>query len=228
MKLATYSVGGEDRIGLVVDGGVVSIAKHAPGAPATMIELISRWDEFRDRVSALGSAAPDHALQDVGQRAPVPRPGKIMAIGLNYLDHIEESNSEKPEFQTWFAKAATAVSGPYDRIALPAASDRLDFEAELVIVIGKRARGVTREQAREHIFGYCVGNDVRSATGRFAFRNGWSASRSTPMRPSDRGSQPPMRTTRATTASVASSTAKSCSRPTPTSCCSTPTPRSSS
>jgi 2-keto-4-pentenoate hydratase/2-oxohepta-3-ene-1,7-dioic acid hydratase in catechol pathway len=160
MKLATYRGVDGDRLGLVVGTGLVSLADHLPEAPRQMVELIARWEEFRDRVAALQSRAPDVRLDQVRLRAPIPRPGKIMAIGLNYKDHIEETNSETPPFQTWFSKAATSANGPYDRIALPAASERLDYEAELVAVIGKRVRGVTREQAKAAIFGYCVGDDV--------------------------------------------------------------------
>ncbi|MGH6966093.1 MAG: fumarylacetoacetate hydrolase family protein [Phenylobacterium sp.] len=125
-----------------------------------MIDLIERWDEFRDQVAGLQSRSPDLKLSEVRLRAPIPRPGKIMAIGLNYKDHIEEADSETPVFQTWFAKAPTSVTGPFDPIALPTVSDRLDYEAELVAIIGRRVRGVSGDQAKAAIFGFCVGDDV--------------------------------------------------------------------
>jgi 2-keto-4-pentenoate hydratase/2-oxohepta-3-ene-1,7-dioic acid hydratase in catechol pathway len=92
--------------------------------------------------------------------APIPRPGKIMAIGMNYADHVKEMGREPPQHQVWFAKATTAVNGPYDPIQIPKVSDAVDWEAELVVVIGKRGRHIAKEQARDHIFGYCCGNDV--------------------------------------------------------------------
>jgi 2-keto-4-pentenoate hydratase/2-oxohepta-3-ene-1,7-dioic acid hydratase in catechol pathway len=160
MRLATYVGADGDRIGLVSADGLISAADHLPSAPRRMIDLIERWDEFKGPLAALQSRKPDVKLADVRLRAPVPRPGKILAIGLNYKDHIEETKSKTPEFQTWFSKATTAVNGPFDPIALPAASDKLDYEAELVAIIGRRVRGVSGEQAKNAIFGYCVGNDV--------------------------------------------------------------------
>lgn len=160
MKLATFSKGGGDRLGLLIGDGLVSLSDHLEGAPATMIELIAAWDQFAPAVRSLQDRSPDVLLNDVRLRAPVPRPGKVLAIGLNYKDHIEETNSETPEFQTWFAKMPTAVNGPFDPIELPAVSTKLDYEAELVFVVGKRARNVPRERAKEVIFGYCVGDDV--------------------------------------------------------------------
>jgi 2-keto-4-pentenoate hydratase/2-oxohepta-3-ene-1,7-dioic acid hydratase in catechol pathway len=90
----------------------------------------------------------------------VPRPGKILGIGLNYADHVAESGMATPADQLWFAMMNTAANGPYAPIDLPRVSEQLDYEAEMVFVIGKRCRHVSREQAREAIFGYCVGNDV--------------------------------------------------------------------
>jgi len=160
MKLVTYSAEGKEWLGLAVGSGIVSISRHLPGAPESMIELIRRWSEFVGPVSQLQDREPDAELGAVRLRAPVPRPGKILAIGLNYKDHIEETKMETPEHQTWFAKMPTSVTGPYDTIELPAVSDSLDYEAELVMVIGRRARNVPRSRAHEVIFGYCVGNDV--------------------------------------------------------------------
>lgn len=160
MKLATYAAADGDRIGLVSEDGLISLADHLPAAPRQMIDLISRWDEFRSQVAALQARKPDVKLAQVRLRAPIPRPGKILAIGLNYKDHIEETKSKTPEFQTWFSKATTGVNGPFDPIALPAVSDRLDYEAELVAIIGRRVRGVSDQQAKDAIFGYCVGDDV--------------------------------------------------------------------
>lgn len=83
-----------------------------------------------------------------------------MGIGLNYADHIKESGQETPHHQVWFTKAVTAINGPFDRIEIPRASPMVDYEAELVVVVGKRCRHVPKESAAEVVFGYCVGNDV--------------------------------------------------------------------
>jgi 2-keto-4-pentenoate hydratase/2-oxohepta-3-ene-1,7-dioic acid hydratase in catechol pathway len=83
-----------------------------------------------------------------------------MGIGLNYADHIKESGQEMPRHQVWFTKAVTAINGPFDPIEIPRASSMVDYEAELVVVIGERSRHVPKESAAEVIFGYCAGNDV--------------------------------------------------------------------
>ena len=92
--------------------------------------------------------------------APIRRPGKIMAIGLNYADHIAESGQGTPEHQVWFSKAPTAANGPYDPIDVPKVSKALDYEAELVAVIGAGGRHIPRDKSRDAVFGFCCGNDA--------------------------------------------------------------------
>ncbi|MFN3912090.1 fumarylacetoacetate hydrolase family protein [Hyphomonas sp.] len=95
--------------------------------------------------------------------APVARPGKILGIGVNYAAHAAESvsfvNTSKPEVQKWFNKQVTATNGPYDPVHLPKVSAQLDYEGELVVVIGKAGRHVPRARAMEIVAGYCVGGD---------------------------------------------------------------------
>jgi 2-keto-4-pentenoate hydratase/2-oxohepta-3-ene-1,7-dioic acid hydratase in catechol pathway len=92
--------------------------------------------------------------------APVQRPGKIFAIGLNYADHIAESKMETPQRQVWFTKAQTSVNGPFDDIEIAAGTATSDYEVELVAVIGKGGKHLSAADAPAAIFGYCVGNDV--------------------------------------------------------------------
>jgi 2-keto-4-pentenoate hydratase/2-oxohepta-3-ene-1,7-dioic acid hydratase in catechol pathway len=100
-----------------------------------------------------------HALEDVRLLAPV-RPRKFLAIGLNYADHIAESGMQAPEFPIFFNKQATCVVGPDDDIHMPRVSSLLDYEGELALVIGKRCRHVSIEEAPEVIAGYTITNDV--------------------------------------------------------------------
>jgi 2-keto-4-pentenoate hydratase/2-oxohepta-3-ene-1,7-dioic acid hydratase in catechol pathway len=126
-----------------------------------MIDLIARWSDVGAKVREIAKAQRDAVeLKCMHLFAPVPRPGKIMAIGMNYADHVKEMGREPPKDQVWFAKATTAVNGPNDPIQIPKVSDAVDWEAELVVVIGKRGRHIAKDKAREHIFGYCCGNDV--------------------------------------------------------------------
>jgi 2-keto-4-pentenoate hydratase/2-oxohepta-3-ene-1,7-dioic acid hydratase in catechol pathway len=162
MRLVTFSPpDGVPALGVVVDGGIVQISKHIADAPADMIGLIGAWPAFRDRLEALAANThADVALDAVTLLAPVPRPPKMLGIGLNYADHLAESGMEKPADQLWFAKMSTSATGPFASIDLPRVSDQLDYEAELAFVIGERCRHVPRERAHEVIFGYCAANDV--------------------------------------------------------------------
>ena len=160
MKLATFEESGSARTGLIVESGVIDLAKADPTLPRDMLALIREWPALEPRVQALHGTKPHFALAQVRLKAPVPHPQKILAIGLNYADHIAESGVPKPERQIWFSKLPNAVNGPYDPIQIPKASTSVDYEAEFVAIIGKRCRHVAKEDAAKVIFGYCAGNDV--------------------------------------------------------------------
>lgn len=159
MRLARFEAGGEIKLGLVEGEAVALLSDRIDGVGADMIGVISRWNALRGPAEALRGKA-DYALADVRLLAPIKRPGKILAIGLNYADHVAEAGIAKPAHQLWFTKAATAANGPYDPIQRPLVSTALDYEAELVAVIGAGGRHVPAERAAAAVFGYCVGNDV--------------------------------------------------------------------
>ena len=159
MKLATFRAVGHERIGVVKVDEIVDLTGE--DVPSGMIELIANWPKLKDRVARIAAQSkPRYRIADVHLLAPVPRPQKILAIGLNYADHIAESGAATPERQIWFSKLPNAVNGPYDPIEMPKASNAIDYEAELVFVIGKRCRHVAKEKAHEVIFGYAAGNDI--------------------------------------------------------------------
>lgn len=157
MKLASYSETGRDtpRIGIVLGDTIVDT-----GFDGTMMDLIADWEDQRDAMEAAGRATSGLPLSSVKLHAPVARPGKIWAIGLNYADHIEESKMEKPARQVWFTKAQTSINGPFDPILIARNAPYVDYEVELVAVIGKPGKYTPADKAHEHVFGYCVGNDV--------------------------------------------------------------------
>ncbi len=161
MKLATFTHGRTARIGIVVGELIIDLSAAAPELPTDMIAFLEAGDEAMARAREAQTDS-DHAfaVADVALHAPVPHPGKILAIGLNYRDHIEESGAQPPKHQVWFNKQHNAANGPYATFAKPSVSDLLDYEGELVFVIGKRAKHVPRERAHEVIAGYCAGNDV--------------------------------------------------------------------
>lgn len=161
MKLATFDAGGRSQLGAVSDGKIVPLNAAAPGLPEDMTGLIAAWPRIAAEVRRIAEAgAGALSLDQVRLLAPIRRPGKIMAIGLNYADHIAESKMETPTQQVWFSKAPTATNGPYDGIEVPKVSPYLDYEAELVAVIGQGGRHIDRADAPGAIFGYCCGNDA--------------------------------------------------------------------
>jgi 2-keto-4-pentenoate hydratase/2-oxohepta-3-ene-1,7-dioic acid hydratase in catechol pathway len=123
-----------------------------------MNELIAQWPTLASELAR--STDLKWPLGEVKLHAPIERPGKILGIGLNYAEHSAEGGLPPSTTQLWFSKPATAVNGPYDVILRPRVSTQVDYEAELVVVIGQRIRHATREAARAAVFGYCVGNDV--------------------------------------------------------------------
>ena len=161
MKLCTFTHGQRTRIGVVVGELVIDLPAVAPELPATMIEFLAAGDEAMAAAEAAQTKADvAFPVADVVLEAPVPMPGKILAIGLNYADHVAETGAEAPKVQMWFNKQHNAANRPYGSINKPAVSDMLDYEGELAFVIGKRAKHVPAERASEVIAGYCCGNDV--------------------------------------------------------------------
>ena len=155
MKLATYTADGQTRTGIVVGDTIV-----ASGVPGTMIDLIRDWAALKPQLEAKAKAGGGVPLTSVKLEAPVQRPGKIFAIGLNYADHIAESNMAAPERQVWFTKAQTSINGPYDPIEIARGTATADYEVELVAVIGTGGKHISAADAPTAVFGYCVGNDV--------------------------------------------------------------------
>jgi 2-keto-4-pentenoate hydratase/2-oxohepta-3-ene-1,7-dioic acid hydratase in catechol pathway len=155
MKLAAYDHGAGPRVGVIVGDTVVDA-----GVQGGLIDTIADWDRARPAIEArvnIGQALP---LSAVRLLPPIARPGKIFAIGLNYADHIEESKAETPKHQVWFTKAVTSINGPFDPVQIPRVSQFVDYEVELVVVIGKGGRHIAKARAADHVFGYCVGDDV--------------------------------------------------------------------
>ena len=155
MKLAMFDDGAGPQSGVVIGDEIAPT-----GVAGTMLDIIAQWSSTESRVKHAAETAARAPLSKVKLLAPVARPGKIFAIGLNYADHIAESKMEKPQTQVWFTKAATSINGPFDPIQIATDSAHVDYEVELVAIIGKRGRYITKAQAPSYVFGYCVGNDV--------------------------------------------------------------------
>lgn len=119
----------------------------------------------RERLQSAGAVL---ARSDVKLHAPVPRPGKILCIGLNYRDHAEEQGAELPKAPLIFSKFSTCVQAPGEPIVIPPGSTQTDFEAELGVVIGRRASRVKKADAMQHVLGYCNFHDVSARDFQFA------------------------------------------------------------
>ena len=151
MKFASFSPpGGTPRAGRL-DGD------HLVDLGVDMLDLLAAPGGLAAAGTRDGAR---HTLSSVTLHSPVLRPPKILAIGLNYRDHIEETGLDTPGFPMFFNKQATAANGPYAPIHLPRVSDKLDYEGELGFIIGRRCRHVPRDRAHEVIAGYVVCNDV--------------------------------------------------------------------
>ena len=155
MKLVTFSEEGERKIGRLEGDKIIDLSSAS--LAEDMIALISCPESLKIAQTMPGES---HLLSDLELLSPIPNPKKIIAIGLNYKDHIEETGLATPEFPMFFNKQSTSVNGPYSDIHLPKVSDKLDYEGEMGFIIGKKCRHVSREEASSVIAGYVVCNDV--------------------------------------------------------------------
>ncbi len=145
--------------GLLTSSGIQDITIADPTLPTSTNEVITNWYTYESRIEYLSKrlGISEEPLQVL---APLSEVGKILCIGLNYRDHAEETGAAIPEEPIVFCKMPTSMIGDGEHIVLPRVSDKVDYEAELVIVIGKRIKDIDEFAAAEAIFGYSVGHDV--------------------------------------------------------------------
>jgi 2-keto-4-pentenoate hydratase/2-oxohepta-3-ene-1,7-dioic acid hydratase in catechol pathway len=157
MRLCRFEQGGEARLGLLDGERVVDLsATGLPSEPAAALEAAGGVGGISDAASGTEDGPP---LSEARLLSPA-RPRKYLAIALNYADHIAESGMDTPKVPTFFNKQATCVVGPGADIHMPKASDKLDYEGELAVVVGRRCRHVSPEEAEAAIAGYTIANDV--------------------------------------------------------------------
>lgn len=168
MKFVRYESSGA-RIGAVTEEGVVDLIDA--GSPwQTILQIAAAGRTALERLQEVVSRAPARLnLADLRLLAPVEKPGKYLAIGMNYKKHLQEADSlgvARSKFQTWFNKQTTCIAGPFDDIA-PGVTQQLDYEVELCAVIGLPAKGASADDAHQHVFGYTVANDVSARDWQF-------------------------------------------------------------
>ncbi|MEP6788314.1 MAG: fumarylacetoacetate hydrolase family protein [Acidobacteriota bacterium] len=179
MKLVTFTqrsadVSGYYRIGaLIGQNSVVDLTPSVLPLGLTSAEILRVYDLDTDFLIPAGDAVASGELPVIDRReikleAPVPRPGKIICIGLNYRNHAIESGMEIPKSPIIFSKFVTCVAAPNDSILLPIGSEKVDYEAEFAVVIGRRAKNVKLEDAMNYVFGYTNFNDVSARDMQFA------------------------------------------------------------
>jgi acylpyruvate hydrolase len=142
---------------------VIDLNAADPRLPADMLQLLRGGDELLDLARhVIQSAPPEVWLEIAGPQllAPVPNPGKLICIGLNYRDHAAEAEMAAPAEPVVFAKLANTVNGPYSPIRMPRGSEQIDYEGELGVVLGKTCKGVKEADALDYVAGYLAVNDV--------------------------------------------------------------------
>jgi 2-keto-4-pentenoate hydratase/2-oxohepta-3-ene-1,7-dioic acid hydratase in catechol pathway len=161
MKLLSYMGETGPRVAAMVKGMFVDLNKVDPAVPTSMRALLEQGAEGLDRAAtALAAGRPFKKAEPLPFLAPVPDPQKVICVGLNYADHAKESGAAIPGEPVIFCKFATAVSAHLRPIVLPSVANCVDYEAELVVVVGRGGRYIPRERAMEHVAGYTCGHDV--------------------------------------------------------------------
>ncbi|MCR8655943.1 fumarylacetoacetate hydrolase family protein [Paenibacillus endoradicis] len=177
MKLLTFINNGDYQLGVVTDQGVLDVASavrdlpmlSGESIPLTVHEVIDggdaaveKLDQFTSQVLEMVSDDSSYLLDEVKLTLGpcVTHPNKIICVGLNYRKHAEETNAAIPQYPILFNKFNNTLTGHGDDIPLPKVTTKVDYEAELVIVIGKTAKYVAKEDALSHVFGYCNVNDL--------------------------------------------------------------------
>ena len=161
MRLVTFTHRGQRRLGARSGDSIIDFNAADPSIPTTMREFLEAGDNAISRARAVIDRG-DQAISatDVTIQAPIDNPEKIICIGLNYADHAAESSMPIPDEPIVFSKYASSIIGPDENIVAPSASSQVDYEVELVVVIGKRGRNISEEDALNHVAGYMVGHDV--------------------------------------------------------------------
>jgi 2-keto-4-pentenoate hydratase/2-oxohepta-3-ene-1,7-dioic acid hydratase in catechol pathway len=163
MKLVTFTLGDNPRLGLVRENEVIDLTRASEGhLPSDMLTFLRQGQPALELAQDIEqSAAADLPLTEVKLLAPVTTPSKVVAIGLNYMDHCREQKVEPPKAPIIFAKFPSSIIGPGEAIRWnPALTRQVDYEAELAVVMGRTARSVAETEALDYVAGYTICHDV--------------------------------------------------------------------
>jgi 2-keto-4-pentenoate hydratase/2-oxohepta-3-ene-1,7-dioic acid hydratase in catechol pathway len=162
MRFVTFRRAGTAPEAGVVVGGDRVVGLSAAGYDS-VLSIIADWERSKPAIESFLKSAPKESVTDLANTtllSPIPRPSKLICVGLNYRDHAIESNMEIPKVPTIFNKFSSSVIGPGEKIVLPKNSQKPDYEAEFAFIIGKGGRYIAEDCWREHVFGYTIVNDV--------------------------------------------------------------------
>ena len=160
MRLVAFEQADGPHIGVVTERGVVDLSRLDPAAPRDLGAVIKTGQ--LDQIAALMAKAADaihHQIEDITIGLPVGKPGKILCLGLNYMDHIAEGPFEKQPFPAIFMRSSTSLVAARKPILAPRMSNTMDYEAELAVIIGQKCKRLTSENALDVIAGYSCFND---------------------------------------------------------------------
>jgi 2-keto-4-pentenoate hydratase/2-oxohepta-3-ene-1,7-dioic acid hydratase in catechol pathway len=174
LKLFRHGARGHERPGLLDEQGVM----RDLGGVLDDLSAQELAPELFERIARLDPARLPEVAAGTRLGVPVAGIGKIVAVGLNYLDHAAETKMRVPSEPILFMKAITALNGPNDDVVAPRGSTKLDHEVELVIVIGRPARSVSESEAPQYIAGYCLGNDVSERSFQLERGGQWTKGKS--------------------------------------------------
>ena len=161
MKLVNFLYKGEKNIGALLDDGVCSFKSISDKYSISMLEFVEQMDDLSPKVSKFINSNPEVIpLSEIEFLPVIERPGKVLAVGLNYKDHAKETGMDLPEVPMIFTKQSTSVLGHQGEIHKPKVSDAVDYEGEMAFVIGKKCRHVSKEDALDVIAGVTICNDV--------------------------------------------------------------------
>jgi len=161
MRFITYIQGGQQRLGVVTGNEVIDLNQAQPQISADLRTALRAGQDLAGAAkAAIASNAKRVPLSSVTLAPVLPEPGKIVCLGLNYYDHAKEGGREKPVYPWFFLRCASSLLAPDAKALRPKVSERLDWEAELAVVIGKTVKHCTLDNALDAVFGYSVFNDI--------------------------------------------------------------------
>ena len=163
MRLLAFQNNGEQRIGVLHGDQVVDLSIAAPGSPGELVEIIEGGDDCLKMIKTAQESANPESLVHVDELdwlPPTRKAGKIICLGLNYAAHAAEGGHDRPEYPSFFMRGNSSLVAHGKPIIRPIASETLDYEAELVAIVGKKAKHVTKEDALDYIWGYSVFNEA--------------------------------------------------------------------